>query len=289
MTSHQPRGYRVGVLGVTLALLAAGCNRPVRQPRPPTQRALWVMTYNVNFGLAGDPKTLDAIRRFEADLVLLQETTPAWEAAIRAQRTMARRYPHMAFRHYGGAGGLAVLSRFPFEQREVVPSPGGWFPAWRVAVRSPLGPLQVMLVHLRPPVSDGGSWVSGYFTTRSFRRNQAEHFARVLDPALPTLVVGDFNEDAAGRAVRYLGARGLRSVLGEFRPKAKTWRWDTRLGRITHELDHILYSEHLEPLDARVIEAGRSDHLPVVALFQRARPGVPRPPRPSSSSLFSLR
>ena len=186
-------------------------------------------------------------------------------------RRLSDRYPHMAFRHSGGAGGLAVLSRRPFAELDYVTSPGGWFPAWRVVLRTPLGRVQVLQLHLRPPVSDGGSFVSGYFTTPKFRRMEVEHFTRCLDARLPTLVVGDFNEDRGGRALRYLRDHGLKSVLPEYQPDATTWRWNTSLGiRLTHTLDHIVYGPRLEPLEARVVRAGRSDHMPVLAVFQRS-------------------
>jgi endonuclease/exonuclease/phosphatase (EEP) superfamily protein YafD len=255
------------IAALTLAALP-GCGRPHRQPQKPNGAALRVITYNVNFGLAGDPATLRAITRESADVVFLQETTPAWERAIR--KGLSARFPHMAFRHSGGAGGLAVLSRLPFAELDYIASPGGWFPAWRVVLRSPLGRVQVLQLHLRPPVSDGGSVVSGYFTTPKFRRMEIEHFARCLDRRLPTLVVGDFNE-RDGRALGYLRSRGLRSVLPQYKPGATTWRWNTSLGvQLTHTLDHIVYGPRLEPLEARVIRAGRSDHLPVLAIFQRS-------------------
>jgi endonuclease/exonuclease/phosphatase (EEP) superfamily protein YafD len=239
----------------------------MRSPKAPAGAAIRVMTFNVNFGLGGDPETLVAIRRGGADLVFLQETTPAWEEALR--RELGRRYPHMAFRHSGGAGGLAVLSRYPFQDAGIIENLEGWFPAWRLVVRSPLGRLQVLQVHLRPPVSDRGSVVSGYFTTPGVRENEIRRFARKLDTRLPTLVVGDFNEDEQGRAIAHLKSKGLRSVLGEYRPGARTWRWTTSLGiRVSHTLDHIVYSPHLRPLNAQVIKAGRSDHLPVVADFE---------------------
>ena len=250
------------------ALLLSACARPTLTPRRPDpgRPVLRVMTYNVNFGLAGDGDTLDAIGQGRADVVFLQETTPAWERALRS--SFERTYPHMAFRHSGGAGGLAVLSKFPFSTASYTRSPHGWFPAWRVVVRSPLGPLQVLQVHLRPPVSDSGSFVSGYFTTPRIRHREIKFFSTDLRPDLPTLVVGDFNEDHGGRVVDHLKKRGLQSALEQFHPNRDTWRWRTSLGVLTHTLDHVLYSKELRPLNCQVLQAGRSDHLPVVAVFQ---------------------
>ena len=273
---------------LTLCFALACCARPLRTPRAPdpARPSLRVMSYNVNFGLAGDLATVAAIRGGAADLIFLQETTPGWERALRA--AFAASHPHMAFRHSGGAGGLAVLSRYPLRTRAYMASPCGWFPAWRVELATPLGPLQVLQVHLRPPVSDSGSVVSGYFTTGSFRVKEITHFAAGLKPGVPTLVLGDFNEDHDGDAVGLL-IRGQRfgSALREFQPGATTWRWDTRFGRLTHTLDHVLYSSQLEPLDARVLPTGRSDHLPLVATFQISaiRPASPAQIKGRSSSL----
>lgn len=69
---------------VIVAILAAGCGGPERRARPPTpgRPHLTVMTYNVNFGIAGDPETIEVIRGGGADVVFLQETTEAWEASL---------------------------------------------------------------------------------------------------------------------------------------------------------------------------------------------------------------
>lgn len=268
------------------ALSLTGC-ATARQPREPSpdKPHLRVMTYNVNYGLAGEPTTLAAIAKGGADLVVLEETTPAWEALIR--RTLADAYPHMAFRHCCGAGGLAVLSKYPIRsQKYLTPPQGGWFPGWRFVADTPLGPVQVLGVHLRPPVSEGGSVVSGYFTTSSVRRDQISDYWSTLDPALPTLVMGDFNEDVDGDAVQFLSAKGLRSVLPEFEPGADTWRWQTSLGQVNSRLDHIAYDRRrLVALSAHVVEAGRSDHLPVVATFERAEQPVELPEQTSGGSL----
>jgi endonuclease/exonuclease/phosphatase family metal-dependent hydrolase len=161
----------------------------------------------------------------------------------------------------------AVLSRWKIAT-EALPAVD-WFPAQRVLVHTPIGRVQVLNVHLRPPVSDSGSLVSGYFMTREVRRREIEHFAGELSPTLPTLIVGDFNEDGHGRAISFLrDQHGLRDALRQFQSGAPTWRWATSVGTITQELDHVLYSpDRLVPIAAEVVKAGRSDHLPVLATF----------------------
>jgi len=57
-------------------------------------------------------------------------------------------------------------------------------------------------------MSDDGSWVKGYFTTRPDREREAVAYVAKLDPALPTIVAGDFNEEDDGLAMAVFGTHG---------------------------------------------------------------------------------
>ncbi len=255
-------------IALAVLLAAAGCHsgRAARAPEPGTP-TLEVMTYNVNYGIPGDAAALAAIEKEDSDLVLLQETTPEWEASIRSK--LSRKFPHMAFRHCCGAGGMAVLSKHPFDDEGTLPPPeGGWFPAWRLTVHGPLGDLQVLNVHLRPQLSESGSFLSGYFTTPVVREREIQRYTAALQPELPTIIAGDFNESRSGLAISYLQHRGYRSGLQDFEGSGKTWHWNTSIGQVSSELDHVAYDDKLEPLSVRVVEAGHSDHFPVVAVFE---------------------
>jgi endonuclease/exonuclease/phosphatase (EEP) superfamily protein YafD len=256
------------ILSLALFLLTS-CAGPTRKPTDPEgAKTLTVMSFNVNYGLAGDSEAIEVIRQTSADLVLLQETTVAWETQIR--RDLGREYPHMAFRHCCGAGGLAILSKGRLLQEEYLAPrtrERGWFPAWRHTVETPLGKVQTLNVHLRPPISDGGSVIRGYFSTRSVRKKEIRAHVAELDPGIPTVIAGDFNESEDGRAVQFLDKRGLRSALPEFKPGADTWRWTTSMGTVHSQLDHIVYDPHFTPINATVLKQGKSDHWPVVATF----------------------
>ena len=261
-----------------LALFIAGCGgraaRTAVAPLP-AEPHVSVMTFNVNVGMAGDPSTVDAVAHQDADVIFLQESTPQWESAIRQR--FGESYPHMAFKQCLPAGGLAVLSRLPIESIDYLPAEN-WFPAARVVVASPLGRLQVLNVHLRPPVSAKGSVVSGYFTTPPVRRHEISAFASALDPALPTLVVGDFNQDENGGGVRWLREHGYRSALPEFQPHAQTWRWKTSVVSLHGRYDHLCYDARLTPLRVEVRDVGQSDHLPVVGVFALSHESFPTSP-----------
>lgn len=252
-----------------LVLLAACSRQPSRPARPAPACHLRVMTYNVNFGIPGDGPTIDAIERGGADLVLLQETNAAWEHALRTR--FRGLYPHIAFHHCCGAGGLAILSRHRFADGEILrPEGKGWFPAWRVELQSPIGRLQVMLVHLHPPLGENGGVVSGFFTSGAIREAEAARLIQALVPSIPALVAGDFNEEAGGGALRQFLEQGFVDVLQEMTPDSPTWRWKTSVGTLRRQFDHILHPRDIEVFSAEVLDAGRSDHLPVVATLGRA-------------------
>ena len=254
---------------VVLMGFLIGCHAHSTKPRaamviPAETPHVSVMTYNVNFGMSSDPATVQAVAQQDTDVIFLQETTEAWEQALRLN--YATRFPHMAFKQHPPCGGLAVLSKLPIESIDYLP-PKSWFPAARVVLQTPVGRIQVLNVHLRPPASDNGSFVSGYLTTPPVREREISTFVTALDPEMPTLIVGDFNEGEHGRAVRWLTAHGYRSALPEFQPQAKTWRWATSVGTLRGDYDHLCYNDRLRPLHAEVRNAGQSDHLPVVGIF----------------------
>ena len=75
------------------------------------------------------------------------------------------------------------------------------------------------------------------------------------------MIAGDFNEGDGGRALDALAEAGFTDGLARLPRHRKTWRW----GSLRARLDHLLTDERVELLDVDIVEAGRSDHLPVRA------------------------
>lgn len=231
--------------------------------------ALRLMTYNVNYANPSPATALDAIAAADVDVVLLQEITSAWQQVLEAR--FAETYPHRVYRiDRRAAGGLAVLSKRAIREEAVWPAPAGtgaWFPAQRLVIDG----IQLLHVHLRPAIIDG-SWVKGFLTTPPIRRAEiAAHWAR-LDGTLPTIVAGDFNEDATGRALDFLAGHGLARVPTR---GPTTWHYPqtSRSGVVSDllkmDIDHVVLDGRLAGSDAHVIDAGHSDHRPVVVAISR--------------------
>lgn len=230
---------------------------------------LRLMTYNLHYANPQPEGSLAAIDQEDADVVLLQEITSAWKHAL--DRRFARRYPHRVYRlHSHGPGGIATLSKHPIAREELWPAPAGtgaWFPAQRLVIDAPIGPLQILHVHLRPALMDG-SWIKGFFATPPLRLQEIEAHWKQLDPELPTVVAGDFNEDPWGRAVDYLEQRGLTRVATT---GPTTWRYepDGSHGELLKlDIDHVMIDGRLAARSGRVLDAGTSDHRPVVVTIE---------------------
>jgi vancomycin resistance protein VanJ len=258
---------------VAAALLVAaaawGCRPPVREPEEPRGAHFTVLTYNINYGGYRAELSAEALLRSGADIVCLQETSPAWQAFLTPQ--MAKRYPHRLFRHAPAAGGMAAFSRWPLEEVAWHRPEAGWFHGWILKASTPAGPVQILCVHLRPQVSDQGRVGMGVSRqTAAVRLAEIRELEALFDPSLPRLVLGDFNEEEGGAAPKYLAGRGYADALGEFDRRSQTWRWQAGIVRLSRRFDHVMYSPELHSCRAAVIKAGASDHFPVVAVFDRS-------------------
>jgi endonuclease/exonuclease/phosphatase family metal-dependent hydrolase len=250
--------------------LLCGC-RSTRIAVVPAEANVRILTYNLNWGAARPDLAAEIIRRSGADIVCLQETTPQWEQVLR--QALANDYRYAEFRNSKTrmGGGLAFLAKVPAHQIAYVPSETGWFDGWIVKFETAIGPMQVVNVHLRPPISDRGSWVSGYFTTDQDRLREMERFYQARESQIPTLVVGDFNDGENSPVVRWLEARGMINSLPQFDRYSPTWKWQTSVVTLKRRMDHIFYSPELDCAAARVIHAGVSDHFPVAAVLTKAK------------------
>lgn len=237
--------------------------KPIRK-LDPEQHPLQIISYNVNFGLYADPGLLQTLASHKADVILLQETNESFE--VMSEFHLSDIYPHQVFYKAPAAGGLGVLSRYPLEQK-YISNPNGWFVAGLYTIDTGSKKIQLLNVHLHPPVSEGGSFVYGYFSTKKVRLQEMQHFYKFLKPRLPTLVAGDFNEDSDGLVIGFLQEKGFHDVVEEYQPKQNTWRWKIYGITLTDQLDHIFYNQQLSSLSAKVLRIGRSDHLPILANF----------------------
>lgn len=256
------------------ALLSSGCAWYGLAPRPPSAGAFHftIATYNLNNDDGANPYTLDAIGLAKADIVCLQEVTELWRMAIEGR--YGGSFPHRLFKidEAGGAAGLGVLSRFPIRDGGWHAGPNGWHPAWHYLVDTPNGTFKILNTHLRMATGQHGNALQSYLRSGADHEFEIRLFLSQNTDAVPTLVVGDLNEGSRGAAVRYLERSGFHNALPLYHPEEPTWRYRRWfVFQFKQELDHILFDASFAPIDAWVVDAGASDHLPVVAHLESTR------------------
>jgi endonuclease/exonuclease/phosphatase (EEP) superfamily protein YafD len=273
------------LLIVVAPLLLLACSRdgpgaPRRAVRPVT---LTLASYNVLYALAKktndpdptrwvDAATLRHLASLDVDVLLLQETNEAWEAAIR--KAVGKRLPHCRFHPPKRwlPGGIGVCAKKPLLADELLPSSLDWFPAQRIVLEHGGGTLQILNVHLRPAGS-GKTWWEGLKTTQALRTQELRpHLARLAKDA-PTIIAGDFNETGEGDLFRMLGEAGYENAFTAARERGSTWRWLAHPENLNAQLDQVAYqTSAFQLVSARIVKGGNSDHLPVVVTL-RARGG----------------
>jgi endonuclease/exonuclease/phosphatase family metal-dependent hydrolase len=261
---------RLFIFVLIIGLSCGGC-RTMRTATEPTTPHIRMLTYNINYGGARPDLAVEIIRNSGAEIVCLQETTPQWAQYLR--QALGPDYRFMQFRdsQYRMGGGLGFLAKVPAQEVAYIPSETTWFDGWIIKFETAIGAVQVINVHLRPPISDSGSWVSGYFTTDDDRRLEMEKFYQACEPQTPTFVLGDFNDGESSTVARWLNEKGLTNALPQFDRYSPTWQWQTSVGTLKRRMDHIFYPPQFYCTAAEVIRAGASDHLPVQAIFTKTK------------------
>lgn len=227
---------------------------------------LRVMTFNIQSGVRGLDGVAEVIRSAHPDIVALQEVDRGSrrargldQAAVLAER--AGLPYHAYFRTtdlYGGAYGIALLSRFPLEALAQYPLP------------VPQGAEPRTVAHALMQVA--GREVSVYIThliRRPFngdaRVRQSALIARMLeqDPR-PKLLMGDLNDDPDSRPVRLL-RRGLTDVAAASGQGSEgTYPLPLPFSPALR-IDYVLACDAFVPLRSAVLHVGASDHYPVIA------------------------
>lgn len=237
--------------------------------------SLHFLTYNVHAESIHVGPMLDVIRAADADVVALQEVSPAMAEALAAQ--LIDRYPYQALHPNfdNPIWGQGVLSRYPIVEDEYWQISLGH---QRVKIDRNGSPLVLYNVHPVHPFRLHEGWL---FDMQPHRVEVDEILRRVVLDTGEVIVAGDFNmSDQAGDYQRLVWRFGdaYREVgwgLGFTFPDfshAHTLPFEvplaTMLGRPLARIDFIFYSDALQPLAARVWPtSGGSDHRPVLAEF----------------------
>ena len=212
--------------------------------------ALEIASVNLYFRNADPGPARQWLRTNPADVIVLQEFTPAWQQALAEE---IARYPHRRLLAREDPYGIALLSRRPLANARPVDFAGDGLPSLVAEVGLAGGTVQIVGMHTRWPVMPE--------LQRLRDRSLVEAARLVRESGRPAVLVGDLNLTPYAPAFgQLLRESGLVDVFA-----GRRWRptWRAGFWPLALPIDHALV-----PADACVARAGigpdlGSDHRPI--------------------------
>lgn len=229
--------------------------RPAAVAAAGTDAPLFVISVNVHRHNDDRSAAVAYLRDRRPDVVAVLEVDDAWAAALEG---LADLFPHRVVRPRTDNFGIAVLSRWPLTDVEVVAFCATGFPSILATVGREGRPFRFIATHPYPPFDDRAT------------RLLVEQLDRVAAAAaeeatLPCVVAGDFNATPWCRAFRRLvSTSGLvDTALG----RGVQATWNARYPAPRIPIDHVLVPPEATVLRRQVGPDVGSDHFPVEAVF----------------------
>lgn len=247
------RSWRWAALGVAITVVNLAHVLPYYLPAERTTAApnLRVLTANVLSSNREHERLLNLVRARKPDVVVLLEVDYAWSRALSPLRGD---YPYSLYEPRHDNFGIAVLSRLPFTNRQVLDLAGSHVPALLTQVKVGGRPVRVMAVHAFPPGE------SDMARTRDAQLRAAAKVAR--ESADPIVVCGDFNATPwlpiFADTLTFSGLKDSRLGFGT------QGTWPARYAPCLIPLDHCLVSPKIGVSTFQTLPGIGSDHLPVL-------------------------
>lgn len=219
-----------------------------------------VRLYSANlWARNGDVEAIAAsVAEADADIVVLIELGDAPAARL---DEVLQRYPHRVATprvdRASGAARSVIASRYPLS---VIPDRPDGLHAVGAVAQTPLGPVNVLGVHLTRPWPFQEQWgqISQTMALTAIRR--------ALDG--PVIVAGDFNSVSSARI-----GRQMKAEAGLLPAPGFPGTWPAALpAPLGVTIDHVWRSPDLAVISRRLGRPTGSDHRPVVVEFTRALP-----------------
>lgn len=194
------RRKRAAGIAAVGTLIFAAMALPWRSAGEDAAVALRVASINLHLHNPDAAPLLAWLDRVDADVIVVQELTPALNAELSALRL---RYPIQRSIVREDPFGIGIWSRLPGSSIEALPlaGVGSALPALRLQLTLAGEPLQLYGVHPPPPLG------------AELARIQAEQFRQlrqlIAETPVPAAIVGDLNATPWGQQFRLLRRAGL--------------------------------------------------------------------------------
>ncbi len=214
--------------------------------------ALRILQSNVKTENTHYDRFLAVANSASADLISLQEVNDDWLAKV---ESLKEQYPFFVVSPREDNFGIAVFSKQPFIETEVVEFGQSGVPSIVVTFAFQGKTVTLISTHPLPPVSDA------YFNDRNAQLSDLASW--IQRTANPTIVVGDLNVSMwSSYYTAFVESASLENARKGFGILST---WPSNMPFLSIPIDHILVSKEFSVSSAVVGENVGSDHKPFIA------------------------
>jgi len=280
LCSHFRVQYALGLGGAAVLLLIPGCRRwtlafgalaalnlgmilPLyfgRTPAPAAgERPIRAMLANVNTRTGNAAALAAAIRRFDPDVIVLEEVSDRWLSDL---KSVLDAYAYRVQEPREDNFGIGLWSRFPFARSRLVEIGPAEVPSIVVEIVTPQGRCTVLATHPLPPAGK---------TYSDLRNKQLAELPRwVRQASSPLVLLGDLNATPWNHYFRRLLREGRLKNSAQGRGVCATW--PTFQPLLLIPIDHCLHTAGIEIVARKTGPRVGSDHYPVIVDFAICEP-----------------
>lgn len=239
----RDKRWAVLLLALPLPWLTASAPAPTGEPQA---QVLAVASANVHLHNRNTEALTAWLAQERPDVLVLLEVSPAYAQGLRTLRD----YPFQHIVAEDSPFGIAVLSRHPLQQIEVIEDAQG-IAHIEAQLQWHGQPVGIIALHPMPPLTPQ------YHRVRNAKLAALAKHATASD--IPTVLAGDLNATPWSSAFSGLAQLGLRRASG----LAATWPAVLQ-GVLGLPIDHVLVTQHWAVVARKVGPQLGSDHLPVL-------------------------
>lgn len=260
--ARHPWIWSLGVpLGLNVALILPLFLQPISTEILPTEPTLRILHVNLDRDNSQFDRAFDYIQSQPADLIFLQEVTPAWFKQIESNLPQ---YQVVISRPQNNSQGVAMLLPVNFSQNFKLLSPQIInFPEWserpliEATIRWKNREVKVLSLHTTRPRNAGTS----NFQQREFE--EVANWSRQQQKAKhPVIILGDFNNTPWSVRSRQFLREG--NLIDSQRGFGLQPTWMAGLPfPLQIPIDRCIYSKEIDTLHYKIGSEIGSDHLPL--------------------------
>jgi len=226
---------------------------PLHSPEPKESSSRFrVLLFNMNANNTAYPCIIDRIESLQPDLLVVCEAN---EHLTHRMDHLHDRYSHRleAGRWPGstllGASGTILWSRFPMETAKVHTLDTAKIQILEAIVKIEDNPVQVFAMHSHSPVN---------FSQTRRRNASLNEVSTLLNPDLPTLVIGDLNNTLWSASIRRFAREN--HLTSAFQSTGIEATWPAFLSPFGIAIDHLFHSSEIHCLAVKTHPGCGSDH-----------------------------